>query len=107
MIVGRNELRITVATAHMAAELRDSDSRAGGPNDELSPLDDHEAVLPVHLKRCGIETRLVVPNEDESDSPAHPNTAQAIQQALAKALKWNQALLDGSVQSMTELATQN
>ena len=77
------------------------------PNDKQSSLRNYEATLPVRLKRCGIETRLVVPNGDEPDTQAHPTTVQAIQQALAKALKWYQALLDGSAQSMTELARQN
>ena len=55
----------------------------------------------------GIETKLVVPKDSESDTLAHPTTVYAIQQALAKALNWNQALLDGSAQSMTDLARKN
>ena len=108
VIVSRNELRLTISIAHVAAELLDADTGKLGPDAEISKLDDYEAALPVHLKRCGIETRLIVPNDNEHDIPAaHPTTVQAIQQGLAKALNWNQALLDGSAQSMTDLARQN
>ena len=54
------------------------------------------------MKRCGIETKLVIPGDVESR--AHIKTIQAIQNALGKALKWNEALITGTVTSMTELA---
>ena len=107
VIVSQKELRISISTTHVAAELLDAISLTVDLNGKQLLLGDYEVVLPVHLKRCGIETRLIVPNDDEPDTQAHPNTVQAIQQALAKALNWNQALLDGSAQSMTELAKQN
>ena len=37
---------------------------------------------------------------------AHPSTVQAMQNAVAKALAWNDALINGQVSSMTELAKQ-
>lgn len=57
---------------------------------------------PVQLKRCGIETKLVVSNGPVMLS--HPESTKAIQNALRKALVWNQALLDGKASTLTELA---
>lgn len=54
------------------------------------------------LKRAGIETRLVIGKQDFA--PASGPSIKAIQEALIKALQWNQELLDGSVPSMTALA---
>ena len=58
----------------------------------------------VYLKRCGIETKLIVSGEDTA--PAHAETVQAIQKALAKALTWNDALIKGEIASMKDLAKQ-
>ena len=65
-------------------------------------MDIHEAIIPVRLKRCGVETRLIVQNE--TSSPAHHSSVDAIQGALAKALEWNEALLSGAASSMTQIA---
>lgn len=62
------------------------------------------ACVPVHLKRRGIETRLII--SEGKDDVAHPKTARAIQDALKKALSWNQALVSGKVSSMSALARQ-
>jgi site-specific DNA recombinase len=66
--------------------------------------DTYEVSVPMHLKRCGIETRLIIPAGE--CAPAHQRSITAIQEALAKALAWNQALLTGTVSSMTVLAKQ-
>jgi site-specific DNA recombinase len=58
----------------------------------------------MQLKRCGIETRLAIPAG--KPAPAHHRSITAIQEALAKALTWNQALLTGSVSSLTAVAKQ-
>ena len=71
---------------------------------ETPPPDDHVVTIPAHLKRCGIETRLVIPGIVEAR--AHDKTIRAMQNALRKALTWNQALITGTVSSMTELAKQ-
>ena len=49
----------------------------------------------------------MVPNESRTATLARATTIHAIQQAMVKALNWNQALLDGPARSMTELANQN
>ncbi len=58
--------------------------------------------VPVQLKRCGVETKLIVPSSDLSN--AHHESTQAIQAALGKAMKWNQSLLSGEIPTMSELA---
>ena len=66
------------------------------------PKDRYILSCPVQLKRCGIETRLVTSNGPIA--PSHPESTIAIQKALRKALKWNQALLDGKASTLTALA---
>jgi hypothetical protein len=56
----------------------------------------------VTLKRCGIETRQVVANGKVTS--AHYSSAGTLQNALAKALMWNQTLLTGPASSITDLA---
>ncbi|NKB37987.1 MAG: recombinase family protein [Gammaproteobacteria bacterium] len=76
-----------------------------GSIEEPSPNEDQYTVVKsVYLKRCGIETKLIIAGEPTS--PAHPETVQAIQNALAKALKWNDALVHGQVSSIKAIATQ-
>ena len=58
--------------------------------------------VPVRLKRCGLETRLIVDNGDST--PAHHRSIHAIQETLAKALAWNEALMHGKVDSVNTLA---
>ena len=58
----------------------------------------------VYLKRCGIETKLIV--SEEAMAPAHPENVQAIQKALAKALAWNEGLVSGEIESMRAIAEQ-
>ena len=75
-------------------------------DDEAPHEDVDEAVyqinVPVSLRRCGIETRFVVPSGDTGS--AHHASTRAIQEALAKALTWNEELMSGKVSSMNQLA---
>lgn len=87
-------------------------SRAGllkllGNGDLTTPVKsvDYQIELAVSLQRCGIESKLIVVGKDPG--PAHSSTIQAIQKALEKALKWNQALITGETTSITALAEQN
>ena len=57
---------------------------------------------PVSLKRCGMETKLII--GEKSDQGAHPNTVKAIQKAVFKALEWSDALLSGKAKTLTEIA---
>jgi hypothetical protein len=54
------------------------------------------------LKRCGIETKLIVPGQEQSG--AHERTVRAIQDSLGKALNWNQAIISSKAASKAELA---
>mgnify|MGYP001821112796 CR=1 FL=1 len=65
-------------------------------------IDEYIVRLPVNLQRCGIESKLIVEGRDPGT--AHKRTINAIQDALHKALKWNQMLITGQVESMKELA---
>lgn len=57
---------------------------------------------PVQVKRCGLETRLV--SGDRIDEGTHAGSIKAIRAALKNALRWNQALLERKVSTLTELA---
>lgn len=63
---------------------------------------EHVVATPVQLKRCGMETRLVIGGAQQDT--AHADSIKAIKNALNNALKWNQALLEGKAGSLTELA---
>jgi site-specific DNA recombinase len=68
----------------------------------ITSEDQHILTCPVQLKRCGIETKLVA-----STGPvmlSHPESTKAIQKALRRALVWNQALLNGTASTLTEIA---
>ena len=70
----------------------------------LDKKQEFEISIHVNYKRCGIESKLIIPSENPSN--AHPHSVKAIQEALSKALNWNQSLLSGAVSSMAELAAQ-
>ncbi len=61
-----------------------------------------EITVPTQLKRCGIETKLVITNGPPPK--IHPNSVRAMQHALLKALTWNQELLIGKAKSMEDIA---
>jgi DNA invertase Pin-like site-specific DNA recombinase len=56
----------------------------------------------VHLKRCGIETKLIMVNGPTPE--AHTSSVKILQTALLKALTWNQELITGKVLSASEIA---
>ncbi len=58
--------------------------------------------VPIKLKRCGIEARLIV-NNDMGQGP-HAISVKAIQNALLKALQWHQGLVSGTITSTAEIA---
>jgi len=58
--------------------------------------------IPVHLKRCGIETKLIMVNGPTPE--AHPSSVKTLQAAQLKALTWNQELITGKVLSASEIA---
>jgi len=62
----------------------------------------YEINIPAGLKRCGIETKLIISESTPQD--VHDKTRQALQSALAKALDWNQQLISGDASSMATLA---
>jgi site-specific DNA recombinase len=101
--IGRTELRLRFSRSAIAAVLL-ADAPEHDPLTAETDSDTYEVNAPMQLKRCGIETRLVIPAG--KPAPAHQRSITAIQEALAKALTWNQALLTGSVSSLTAVAKQ-
>ncbi len=75
-------------------------------SEDKNRQDEVELTIPAHLKRCGIETKLIVPG-GEKILDAHTSSVGAIQKAVGKALVWNQALISGSISSMSALAKEN
>ncbi|MET0049364.1 MAG: recombinase family protein [Sedimenticola sp.] len=68
----------------------------------------HVLRIPVTLKRCGVETKLLVEQSGSGDHlKPHADSHRAIQEALKKALRWNHALLSGEMQSTREIAEKN
>ena len=107
VVVSRTQIIMMISSAHLAEELLGADVTTKATKAKSRALENHVICLPVHLKRCGIETKLVIPSEDQTSILPHYITIHAIRQALIKALTWNQALIDGSATSMTDLAKRN
>ena len=61
--------------------------------------------IPVELKRCGVETKLIItqPAPEQSLTP-HVGSRRAIQKALKTAVIWNSLLLSGVFESTSEIA---
>lgn len=96
--IGQCEIRIRYSRSGLAELLLPGQQI----NPEQTETDERLVCVPVNLKRSGVETKFIVPNGTNAD--ANQGSARAIQKALAKALEWNQALLNGIAPSMTSLA---
>lgn len=76
---------------------------------------EREAIAPslvvrvtVALKRCGVETKLIVEQPGlQHEQRTHPDSLRAIQEAVKCALLWNHALVTGAARSTTDLAEQS
>ncbi|MET0116937.1 MAG: recombinase family protein, partial [Sedimenticola sp.] len=77
-------------------------------HDKYQENEIHELRIPVTLRRCGVETKLLVEQSGSGDHlKPHADSHRAIQEALKKALRWNNALLSGEMQSTREIAEKN
>jgi site-specific DNA recombinase len=98
--ISRSCVAITFTRKGLAATLMetlvDIDIPAASENDA------YRLSVPVRLKRCGLETRLIIDNGDPP--PALQRSIRNIQEVLTKALIWNEALLRGKVDSLNTLA---
>lgn len=97
VVLSRNVIRITFTPSAFLAVLLSDDSLKG--SDEISGF---EVVIAAELKRCGIESRLVISGAENAD--AHPASIKAIQSALGKALVWNSGLINGEIKSIRAVA---
>lgn len=101
--VAKHEVRIVFSRAGLRAAIQ-SDFEGVILDQKANPEDQFEVVKSVYLKRCGVETKLIVSNE--TSTMAHSETVGALRNALTKALLWNDDLIHGRVESMTALAQQ-
>ena len=100
--VGCEGINIILSRAGMTQYFLNDDSG----NETLREKIDDGFILsiPTRLKRCGHESKLII--GDEYANEVNPNSVLAIQNALKKALTWNQALITGQVSNMKQLAKQ-
>lgn len=108
-----NQLNIIIQKIQVGCEgINITLSRAGMTKCLLSENFDNEKyknheyiiVIPAKLKRCSHETKLII-GEKYTDK-TNSNSVLAIQNALKKALIWNQVLITGQVSGMKALAKQ-
>jgi len=100
--VGYESIDITLSRTGIFQYLLNTESDNETSNENID--DEFTLSIPTKLKRCGNETKLIIADEYVSDS--NPTTTLAIQNALKKALIWNQALTTGEVSNMAQLAKQ-
>ena len=100
IIVGQDKIDIFfIRPAITNALLSEGHTPDAGESD---PADTYHVSMPAQLKRCGIETKLIVPGQGQPG--AHERTVRAIQESLRKALNWNHALIAGKAASKADLA---
>jgi hypothetical protein len=100
--VGCEGIDIILSRAGMFQYLLNTEYDNEASNDKID--DGFILSISTKLKRCGHESKLIIADEYASD--ANPTTTHAIQNALKKALIWNQALTTGEVSNMVQLAKQ-
>jgi len=100
--VGCEGINITLSHTGVSQYFLNADS---GNNNSREKIDDGFILsIPTKLKRCGHEAKLIICDEYTNES--NPTTTLAIQNALKKALIWNQALITGQVSNMEQIAKQ-
>jgi site-specific DNA recombinase len=69
---------------------------------------DYQHPISMGLKRCGVETKLIVeqPGHQQSLQP-HSGSIRAIQKAVINALHWNEELRSGRAKKMRDIAESN
>ncbi|HIF51319.1 MAG TPA: recombinase family protein [Thiotrichaceae bacterium] len=102
IMVGCKSIDITLSRAGMTEYLINSNSDNKTSNENVD--DEFLLSIPTRLKHCNSESKLIIGDKYASDN--NPTTICAIQNALKKALSWNQALTTGEVSNMAQLAKQ-
>jgi site-specific DNA recombinase len=100
--VGCKSINITLSRTGMTQQLLNDNSDNKTSNEKVD--DEFLLSIPTRLKRCNSESKLIIGDKYASDS--NPTTIRAIQNALKKALSWNQALATCEVLNMAQLAKQ-
>lgn len=102
--------RIEVGQSKLSIEyLRDGLAKLAGLDVASHPRQENSdqkmvVTIPVKLKRCGIETRLVISDKPPQSEPAPPASVTALKAAVLKGITWNQQLITCKRRSMTEIA---
>lgn len=100
--VGCEGINISLSRAGMNKRFLKKDSNNEKSNRQMN--DEYIISLPAKLKRCAHETKLII--GDEYINEQNSTTVLAIQNALKKALTWNQALITNQISGMKTLAKQ-
>jgi site-specific DNA recombinase len=100
--VGCEGINITLSRAGMIKHFLKNDSDNEKSNKQTK--DEFIISIPATLKRCAHETKLII--GDKYTDETNPASVIAIQNALKKALVWNQVLITGQVSNMKALAKQ-
>lgn len=65
----------------------------------------HQSNIAIEIKRCGIETKLIIESElTQENLKPHADSLKAIQQAVKQGLIWNQKLVSGKAGSAKSIA---
>lgn len=97
IMISKNEIQGQLLQQGLYNILADGNSEVV-PNPNLV----YEINIPVKLKRCGIETKLIIAGPTEET--AHVQTIKAIQKALTKSLEWHGQLVTGKARSINAIA---
>ena len=92
VIIGKKQitLRMNLVGLGECLGINDSDNQT------------HDITIPIQLKRCGLEMKVVI--QSEAEKSVDPNTLNAIKKGMTEALTWNEQLLNGDVVSIQEIA---
>ena len=98
--IGKRKVDIRIDKKGLARLL--GQSKASTTGIETQPI--FEISVPVALKRCGFETRLILGDSSHQAVKAPNASVDALRIATLDALKWNEELITGKAKSMTEIA---
>lgn len=102
IVLNRNEITLHISRSGLIHLLL---PRVSIDTSKLAQDDTLALTIPIQLKRCGLELKLIIrkASQEQSNGP-HENSKQAIQDGLRKAILWNESLISGLSKDMQELA---
>lgn len=100
VVLSHREVRVLIVQEHLVNSLL-SEEKPSPTYPGATPLPELTLTHKVHLRRSGIESKLVFPAGPLPT--AHHRSVKALQQALLKSLQWNEDLVMGRVKSVDAL----